>query len=154
MSKTILILGIGNLLMGDEGFGVHLANELSKKSLPDTVEVLDGGTGGFHLLEFFESHDRVIIVDATLDDKPPGTIRILKPRFAQDFPQSMSTHDIGMRDLVNSLQLLGKMPEIDLIVVSISSIQQQGIYLSNDIAESLPKVINEIQKMLFVNTPV
>ena len=145
MNKSTLILGIGNILMDDEGVGVHVAKMLEEVSLPDHVTVLDGGTGGFHLLEYFELHDHVIMIDATLDGRPPGTIRLIKPRFASDFPPAMSTHDIGLKDLVSALQLLGKMPEIDLFVVSIASIQQQGIYLTDELQEVMPELIKRVK---------
>ena len=77
--NRILILGIGNYLMGDEGLGVHAAVRLQKENLPDRVDVVDGGTGGFHLLEYFETYDNIILVDATLDDNPNGTIRLIQP---------------------------------------------------------------------------
>lgn len=146
--KSILILGIGNYLMGDEGIGVHLTEELSKEELPPNVSVLDGGTGGFHLLEYFEKHDIVILADATLDGNIPGTIRLIKPKFARDFPQAMSTHDIGLKDMVSALQLLGTMPEIHLFVVSIESIQQQGIELTDDVRKILPQLKNQIRELV------
>ncbi|MEQ1796982.1 MAG: hydrogenase maturation protease [Lacibacter sp.] len=146
--KSILILGIGNYLMGDEGIGVHLAEQLTKEELPPNVSVLDGGTGGFHLLEYFEKHDIVILADATLDGNIPGTIRLIKPKFAKDFPQAMSTHDIGLKDMVSALQLLGTMPEIHLFVVSIESIQQQGIELTDDVKKILPQLKNQIRELV------
>lgn len=148
-NSSTLVLGIGNYLMGDEGIGVHVANRLEKsKLLPEGVSVLDGGTGGFHLLEYFERYDRIILIDATLDNHVTGTIRKIKPRFAADFPPAMSTHDIGLKDLVSALQILGKMPEIDLFVVSIATIQQQGIELTPEIEAVVPKVIDEILTLL------
>src|ERR1035437_500008 len=96
--KEILILGIGNYLMGDEGIGVHVANRLQKENLPPGIDIVDGGTGGFHLLEYFETYQTIILIDATLDNNPNGTIRLIKPRFAQDFPKAMSTHDSGLKD--------------------------------------------------------
>jgi len=146
--KSILILGIGNYLMGDEGIGVHLAEQLMEEELPANVSVLDGGTGGFHLLEYFEKHDIVILADATLDGNVPGTIRLIKPKFARDFPQAMSTHDIGLKDMVSALQLLGTMPEIHLFVVSIESIQQQGIELTDDVRKILPQLKNQIRELV------
>jgi hydrogenase maturation protease len=146
--KSILILGIGNYLMGDEGIGVHLAEQFMEEELPANVSVLDGGTGGFHLLEYFEKHDIVILADATLDGNVPGTIRLIKPKFARDFPQAMSTHDIGLKDMVSALQLLGTMPEIHLFVVSIESIQQQGIELTDDVRKILPQLKNQIRELV------
>lgn len=146
--NRILILGIGNYLMGDEGIGVHVANRLQKDvSLPG-IDVVDGGTGGFHLLEYFEIYETIILVDATLDNNPVGTIRLIKPRFAQDFPKAMSTHDIGLKDMVSALQLLGKMPTIHLFVVSIESLQQQGIELTEDIEKVIPELIDKIKELV------
>lgn len=148
-NSDTLVLGIGNYLMGDEGIGVHVANRLGQINLlPEGVTVLDGGTGGFHLLEYFELYDHIILIDATLDNNTPGTIRKIKPRFATDFPPAMSTHDIGLKDLVSALQILGKMPEIDLFVVSIATIQQQGIELTPEIEAVVPDVIDKILNLL------
>jgi hydrogenase maturation protease len=134
--------------MGDEGIGVHVAEALLKRPLPAHVDVLDGGTGGFHLLEYFELYKTVILVDATLGDYPLGTIRLIKPKFAHDFPKAMSTHDIGLKDMVGALQLLGTMPEIHLFVVSIESLQQQGIELTPEISGIVPKLLDEIDELV------
>jgi len=146
--NKILILGIGNYLMGDEGVGVHVANRLENVKLPVAADIVDGGTGGFHLLEYFESYENIILVDATLDDHPNGTIRLIKPRFAKDFPPAMSTHDIGLKDMVSALQIMGKMPNIHLFVVSIESLQQQGIELTKEIEHIIPDLIKKITKLL------
>lgn len=147
MTKPVLILGIGNYLMGDEGIGVHMAQLLDKEIDSEDINVVDGGTGGFHLLEYFEMYDHVILVDATLDSNPVGTIRLIKPRFAADFPNAMSTHDIGLKDLVCSLQLLDKMPDVQLFVVSIESIQQQGVNLTPEIQNVIPELKSRIMEL-------
>jgi len=146
--NKILILGIGNYLMGDEGIGVHIAERLEKETLPLEVDVLDGGTGGFHLLEYFELYPNVILIDATLDSNPPGTIRLIKPKFAKDFPQAMSTHDIGLKDMVSALQIMGTIPDIDLFVVSIESIQQQGITLTTEVEAVVPLIIDKVKTLM------
>ena len=146
--NKILILGIGNYLMGDEGIGVHIAERLEKETLPLEVDVLDGGTGGFHLLEYFELYPNVILIDATLDSNPPGTIRLIKPKFAKDFPQAMSTHDIGLKDMVSALQIMGTIPDIDLFVVSIESIQQQGITLTSEVEAVVPLIIDKVKTLM------
>jgi hydrogenase maturation protease len=140
----LLILGIGNLLMGDEGLGVHLAQRLEKRELPPGAAVLDGGTGGFHLMPYFEEYPCLIMIDATLDDRPPGTIRLLQPRFAADFPRAMSTHDIGLRDLVEGLHILGRLPIIHLFVVSIAELQDLYIGLSPAIEAVMPELEQQV----------
>jgi hydrogenase maturation protease len=143
-NERILVMGIGNYLMGDEGVGMHLAQKLSALSLPSNVDVVDGGTGGFHLLEYFETYQKIVLVDATLDGKPAGTIRLIKPKFASDFPTAMSTHDIGLKDMVSSLQLMGKQPDIHLFVVSIETIQQQGIELTKEVEVVIPVLMKKV----------
>lgn len=145
-NSNLLILGIGNYLMGDEGVGVHTALRLQEMSLPAQIEIVDGGTGGFHLLQYFEDHDTVILIDATLDGNAPGTIRLIEPRFAKDFPRAMSTHDIGLRDMVSALQWMEKMPHIYLFVVSIETIQQQGIELTHAIENAMPLLLEKVQE--------
>jgi len=145
-NSPILILGIGNYLMGDEGVGVHTALRLQETGLPENIEIVDGGTGGFHLLQYFEDHDTVILIDATLDGNAPGTIRLIEPRFAKDFPRAMSTHDIGLRDMVSALQWMEKMPHIYLFVVSIETIQQQGIELTPAIENAMPLLLEKVQE--------
>lgn len=152
-ASNILVLGIGNFLMGDEGVGVHAALRLQKLPLADEIDIVDGGTGGFHLLEYFETHEKVILIDATLDDNEPGTVRLIKPRFAKDFPRAMSTHDIGLRDMVNALQLMDKMPEIFLFVVSIESIQQQSIELTTAIEKTMPTLIEQVLDLVNKQQP-
>jgi hydrogenase maturation protease len=148
MSKRpVLILGIGNYLMGDEGIGVHTANMLSETNILEGVDVLDGGTGGFHLLEYFEQYETVIMIDATLDGEKPGTINLLRPRFAADFPPAMSTHDIGLKDLVGALQLTGRMPNLYLFTVSIASLQQQGVELTPEVQAVMPELIQQVSQM-------
>ena len=138
--KPVLILGIGNYLMGDEGLGVHLARDLENSDLPEGIDVIDGGTGGFHLLELFEQYHHVILADATLNSWNVSEIRRIRPKFASDFPKAMSTHDIGLKDLVSALQLLGKMPDVHLFVVNIETIQQQGIELTPEISAVMPEL--------------
>lgn len=154
----VLILGIGNYLMADEGIGIHAVRMLEElQVMPEDVDFLDGGTGGFHLLEYFERYDHVVLIDATLDHHPPGTIRLIKPRFSSDFPAAMSTHDIGLKDLVGALLLLDSMPEVHLFVVSINSIQDQGIELTETAVNVLPqlkKQITELVKHLKKKSPV
>lgn len=144
---AVLIMGIGNYLMGDEGVGVHAAQRLAKESLPEGVDVLDGGTGGFFLMEYFENYPVVILIDATLDERPTGTIRVIEPRFAADFPRAMSTHDIGLRDLVEGLTILGKLPKIYLFAISIAMVQPQQIELSPELERVMPELLGQVKTM-------
>lgn len=144
MEDRILILGIGNLLLGDEGVGVHAVQMLEKDKFPDKVTILDGGTGGFHLMSYIQDYPKILMIDATMDGKPPGTISVIKPKFASDFPKSLSAHDIGLKDLIESVALIDKLPDITLITVSIESLPGMSLELTPGISNSLPGIIERI----------
>jgi hydrogenase maturation protease len=140
MKSEILVLGIGNVLLGDEGVGVHAIRMLENRTYPGNIIFLDGGTGGFHLLSVFQQYKKIIMIDATLDGNKPGKVTLLKPKYAKDFPQTLSAHDIGLRDLVNSSALLGFYPEIYLITVSITDNQPLEMELSQQVKDSIPEI--------------
>lgn len=148
MDKSILVMGLGNLVMGDEGLGVAFARAMEKEDLPEYVTVMDGGTGGFHLMGHLEAHPKVILVDATMDGGVPGAIRLIRPRFASDFPKAISTHDIGLKDLIEGMQILGKMPDIYLFVVTIETIQPFYVGLTPEIEAVIPRVIQEVKQLI------
>jgi hydrogenase maturation protease len=147
-SKPTLVLGVGNLLMGDEGVGVHAARQLASEPLPSTVEVLDGGTGGFHLLSLFKEYDPIILIDATQDGDPPGTVKLVKPKFASDFPRTLSAHDIGLRDLLETAQLLGPLPTLYLITVSIGELQEMSVELSPSVSGAVEEILRVVHGIL------
>jgi len=148
MNREITVLCVGNYLMGDEGVGVHFAQLLEREKLPKGITVIDGGSGGFKLLEYLNEESVVVMIDATLDGRDPGTIRMIQPRFASDFPKAMSTHEIGLKDLVESSILLGKLPEIYLFTVSIRDIQPLSIELSKEIQDCLPILRERVLEVL------
>ena len=148
MEERILILGIGNLLLGDEGVGVHAVKMLEKEKFPDNVTILDGGTGGFHLMSYIQDYPKILMIDATMDGKPPGTISVIKPKFASDFPKSLSAHDIGLKDLIESVALIDKLPDITLITVSIESLPGMSLELTPGISNSLQGIIEKINTFL------
>ncbi len=149
-SDKTLILGLGNILLQDEGIGVHTLRELEKLSWPENVDLLDGGTGGFVLLSLFEDYKNLVIIDATLSSEPEGTIKVLKPKFAKDFPKSLSTHELGLKDMIESAILLGKVPDISLITVSINPEQIMNIELTPILKALIPEVIETV-KMVIAN---
>ena len=143
-SNSILILGVGNYLMGDEGIGVHIIQELSKIKLPDYLDILDGGTGGFLLLNCFEAYPTIIFVDATMDGKPAGTISLIRPKFAADFPSALSVHDVGLKDMIEAVYLMEKVPDIHLFTVSIKELKPMTLKLSSKVIKAIPLTIDKI----------
>lgn len=122
----VLILGIGNTLLRDEGLGVHVVNRLADEwDVPDGVEVLDGGTAGMDLLDRVARARALAVVDCGRLDAPPGTVRLIEgeavPAF---FATRISPHQIGLSDLMGAVMLLGCMPErLALIAVQPESME-------------------------------
>tara|TARA_R110001583_G_scaffold178221_1_gene334010 strand:- start:1686 stop:2213 length:528 start_codon:yes stop_codon:yes gene_type:complete len=143
-TDKVLILGIGNYLMGDEGVGVHIIHKMEGMDLPDYVEVLDGGTGGFFLMNVFDDYGKVIFLDATMDGKEAGTITTLHPKFAADFPSALSVHDVGLKDMVEALYLQDKLPEMHLITISVKGIQPMVVGMTDDVKKCIPEAIKTI----------
>ena len=143
-SDKILVLGIGNYLMGDEGVGVHIIHEMEGMELPEYLEVLDGGTGGFFLMNVFDQYGKVIFLDATMDGKEAGYIKVRYPKFASDFPKSLSVHDVGLKDMVEALYILGNLPELHLITISVKGIQPMVVGMTGKVEAAVPQAIETI----------
>jgi len=143
-----LVLGIGNVLMGDEGLGVAVVDALCRHELPPGVECLDGGTGGFQLLGPMQSAGRIVLVDATVDGGEPGTLRRLTPRFSSDYPRTLTAHDIGLKDLLDAFHLLGESPDVTLFAVSIPLPGTLGIGLSTALTAKLPAIVQAVREEL------
>ncbi len=147
-SDRILILGIGNYLMGDEGIGVHVIHALDKEDLPENVDIMDGGTGSFDLMPILAKYPLVIFIDATMDFKPAGTIDVIYPKFAADFPTVLSAHDVGLKDMIDALEFKGELPKIILITVSIREMIPMTIELTDNVKKSIPGIIDKIMDIL------
>ena len=143
----VLAMGVGNYLMGDEGIGVHIVQQMEKMNLPDYLDVLDGGTGGFLLMNYFDEYPYVIFVDATMDGKPIGTITVTEPRFAADFPNALSVHDVGLKDMIEAVYLMEKVPKMFLITISIDEIRPMTLELDPSVEASIPEAIEKIQEL-------
>lgn len=146
--KKTLILGVGNLLLKDEGVGIHVIRALEKEPLPDSVDLMDGGTGGLHLIGWLEGYKRILMIDATLDEHPPGTVRLIRPQYATDYPPLMSAHEIGLKDMIDALILTGDIPEIHLLAISVADLGKVEMTLSREVEASIPEVIRKIHEIL------
>ena len=143
----ILVMGVGNYLMGDEGIGVHIVHQMEKMDLPGYLDVLDGGTGGFLLMNYFDEYPNIIFVDATMDGKPAGSISILEPKFASDFPNALSVHDVGLKDMIEAVYLMEKVPKMYLITISITEIRPMTMELDEAVEAAIPDVVEQIRTL-------
>lgn len=134
--SPLLIMGIGNLVLQDEGFGIHVIHELQRRHLPPQVDLLDGGTAGLHLMGYLQQYERVVVIDAALDSYPEGTLRCLKPSFGE-FPPLVTAHEIGLKDVLEALTVTGFCPEVTLIVCSVKKYTSLGVDLSPSVQASV-----------------
>ena len=138
----ILVLGVGNELLSDEGIGVHAVKALGKLQLPTMVDVFEGGTDGFGLINLIIEYDRLIVIDSLKGGNEPGTLYKFN---IEDAPQSpdlfkTSVHQIGILEVINLSGLLGKTPQTTVIGVEPKSIAT-GMELSPEVRQKLPRVI-------------
>jgi hydrogenase maturation protease len=146
--QNTLVLGLGNILMADEGVGVHVVRAIEKHTLPPGVDCLDGGTGGFVLLEAMQAAGRIIMIDAAADGNPIGTVTRTVPRFARDYPPTLTAHDIGIKDLLDLFYMLDGGREVTLYAITIDPRQPISLELSPVIEEAANVAIRSLLEEL------
>ena len=146
--NKILVLGLGNLVLKDEGVGIHAVQRMQRDTLPEGIDILDGGTGGIFMIGTLQQYDHVIMIDATLDTNPPGTVRRLKPKYSTDYPRLMSAHEIGLKDMIDAMIVQDHIPDIDLVIVSARDVQEIGMELSPPVEKALPKIMDMVNEII------
>ena len=147
--KDILIMGIGNILLKDEGIGVHVVRRLKEMPLPENVEVLDGGTAGLELVDFMENRRKLIVIDAVKTGDKPGTIYRLTEKNLVIKPKAMmSFHEIHFLDALCISDVMKNKPE-EVIVIGVEpKDMSDGIDLSPEIEERIPRIIEIVMEEL------
>lgn len=140
----LLILGLGNLLCGDDGAGVAAITRLARDhEEPEGVRILDGGTLGLALLPWIRSAKTVLLVDAVLADAPPGTIvRIEGDEVTRAVAQRLSVHQVGVADLLDGARLLGGLPERVILIGIVPGQMNLEVALSPAVAEGLGALVD------------
>jgi hydrogenase maturation protease len=141
---TTLVLGLGNTIMGDEGVGVHVVRALEQHTLSSNIECLDGGTGGFILLEPLQQADRIVLIDAAADGNPQGTVTRTTPKFARDYPPTLTAHDIGVKDLLDVFYMQGGNRDVVLYAITIDPHQPISMSLSATTAKAAEQAVQLI----------
>jgi hydrogenase maturation protease len=127
--------------MGDEGVGVHVVRALEQRSLPAGVECLDGGTGGFVLLEPLQNADRIVLIDAAADGNAIGTVTRTTPKFSRDYPPTLTAHDIGVKDLLDAFYIQGGNRDVILYAITIDPLQSISLDLSTEIKKAADEAV-------------
>ena len=139
----IAVLGLGNILLSDEGVGVRVVEALAAGwQTPAEVELVDGGTCAMEMLEQLEDLDTLIVVDCVRGNRPPATPVVLKgadvPVF---FRTKLSPHQVGLSDVLASLEFAGRAPRETVIIGIEPASMALGMELSPAVAERLPELL-------------
>jgi hydrogenase maturation protease len=157
LRKRVIVLGVGNELLSDEGVGIHVVRELEKMKIPHEIEILEGGTDGFGLIHIITEADRLIVVDSLKGGSKPGTIYKFNIEDVPATPDLFKTsvHQIGILEVINLSSLIGKTPETTVIGVEPKSIST-SMELSEEVEKKIPRVIelvlNEVGEYLQRNS--
>jgi len=147
LNARVLVLGVGNLLMGDEGVGVHVLRLLEQETPSPGVRLLDGGTGGINLLREFDGVREIVMVDATRDGRPAGTVTYLQPKSSGELPRGLGAHDFGLKDLFAVSALLDQTPTLHLYTISVEQIIPMCMELSPAVAAAVPEVVHSVHAL-------
>ena len=144
--KHTLILGLGNPLLGDEGIGVRVVEELKGLELPDGVEAVEGGTAGLGLVGLMEGYRRVIIVDAAEMGHPPGRVVRFTPSEVhfKTTEASLSLHQIGLVEALALAEALEVAPD-ELVIIGVQPRRVEiGAGLSSEVEDAIPHIIRVV----------
>ncbi|RJQ39384.1 MAG: hydrogenase maturation protease [Nitrospiraceae bacterium] len=152
----VLILGVGNLLLKDDGFGVHLIKDFEGARFPENIRILEAGTVSHQLIPLFHEIDYLIVIDAVEAGDVPGSIFRFSPddiNFKSE--QKLSLHQISLTDVLQMAALTGAKPKTVIIAVQPKDISEWGIELSDEVRRAMPKVkelvFEELEKINAIN---
>jgi hydrogenase maturation protease len=139
-----LVLGVGNLLLRDEGLGIHAVRGLEAAfEVSPNVQVLDGGTAGVGLLDAILGCDRLIVCDVARMNAQAGTVaRLSGEALAACFAEKQSAHDWGLCEVLLQARLLGHAPETVVVAVEPADMDAWDMALSPTLAKRLPAVVS------------
>jgi hydrogenase maturation protease len=145
--KRILVLGVGNLLLSDEGVGVHVAQRMMTMDMPPEVRVVEGGTDGFGLVNVITEADRMILIDAVKGGGQPGSIYRFEIEDCPPYPDIFKTsvHQISILEVINLSSLIGTTPRTTIIGIE-PACMEMGMELSPAVAAKVPRVIQMIKE--------
>ena len=143
---TVTVLGLGNILMTDEGVGVKSVLEFERRyQVPDYVEIVDGGSAGLDLIPFIEGREKVLMVDAVNFDREPGYIDILEnDAIPARITEKASMHHLGLMDVLSIVRMSGNVPkELCLIGIQPKSLEL-GIDMTREMCDKVDSLIERV----------
>jgi hydrogenase maturation protease len=147
----LVILGVGNPLLGDDGTGLALLGRLGRAELPPAAVLVDGGTWGMNLLPVIEDASHLILLDAIRTGAPPGTpVTLQREDVPRYLAHKLSPHQIDLKEVLALAELRGTLPEY-LVAIGVEPEQVDwGMALSGPVAASLDAAIEAVWRQLFL----
>ncbi len=138
----VLVMGIGNILLRDEGVGIRVIEAMRGMDLPPGVELVDGATGGLDLIDVVAGRRKVIVIDAAQADVEPGTVMRMRPEdLAPPGDGSIPQHEMGLLETLKAAETLGSSPR-EVVIFGIQTKEVcWGLDLSDELAAVVPQVI-------------
>ena len=143
---TVTVLGLGNILMTDEGVGVKTVNEFERRyEGPDYVEIIDGGAAGLDLIPFIEGREKVLMGDAVNFDREPGHVDTMEnDEIPVRITEKASMHHLGLLDVLCIVRMSGNMPK-DLCLIGIQPMSLAlGIDMTKEMCDKVDSLIERI----------
>ena len=148
--SEVTILGVGNVILKDEGFGVRVVEYLdSRYEFPETVQLVDGGTLGIELTQYLTGTKRLLVIDSINGGKEPGTTFCFRnDEVMSHFQDKLSAHEVGIQDVLALLTVTGrKIPEVAVIGAQPYSVDA-GVELTAEMQELLPQMAEQALAIL------
>jgi hydrogenase maturation protease len=141
----ILVVGVGNLLVGDDGIGPRTIEALRERELPPGIDVLEGGTLGIDLVDLIVDRRKVVVVDAVTAGAEPGTIhRLEAEELAEVATSRVSLHDLGLVDAIRLSRFVGLPPERVVVLGVEPRDLRMGPGLSPEVEKALPDLVERV----------
>lgn len=150
-AATILVLGLGNTLLSDDGVGVHVVTSLQRSSQhDDTIMFVDGGTIGLNLLPDVEAADGLILVDASEIGAIPGTVATFEGAAmdAQLGGKKRTPHEVAAFDLIATASMLGRCPPLRALVAVQPQSVEWGLQPTAPVIEAIPAAERAVSELL------
>ncbi|MBE1424550.1 hydrogenase maturation protease [Desulfomicrobium macestii] len=147
--KRLLVLGVGNLLLTDDGAGVHAVKDLALEEEwdPEKVDFLDGATFTQDIFYIFQEYERVLVLDTVKGGREPGTVyRFTEDNLRDNYQQRLSLHDIDLLDSLKMAELLGNKPELMVIGIEPLTISEWSMELSEPVKEKYPRFLEAARR--------
>lgn len=146
-NKKVVIIGVGNILLKDEGIGIHATEHLKRLyDFPSNVEIVDGGVGGLNLLPYMERAENLIIIDAVQANAEPGAIFRFTPKdISTKVKYKTSLHEMGLQEVFAIANATGKRcPKTVIIGIQPKDISSYGMELTAEVEAKLPDILNMV----------